>query len=575
MVKKLLVLCGSFSSRIKKIQFLLFILILAGTGIAGGGAGLYAQSSGAEAGAGTASNSKFKQRIEWSADKNAFEYKVEIRSSGKIIKTFNTSDNFVNLNLPAGFYDYRVTVYDFLGRESDVSAWQKFEISKASEPVFNNVEPDVEVDVSAGKKIVLPVEVDHVAEGASVALVNLKTGEKIKGTLIMSGAGTTAAGAGAAGAVAATGKSEIKKASAEFPKISAGEWKLVVENPSGLTSESPSIAITTVDKEKERKAAEKAAEKAAKEAAELAEREERDRLAAEEADRKAAEKAEKERLAAELAEQEAREKAEREAAELAEKERQAEEKARLAEEKARLEAEEKERIAEEKARLAEEKERLATEEAERKKEEELARKEEAEKKKAARAARKVLGIEVKAGAAAALDLFDSDLLNLKNFDTLTMNHLPEIVTLSPLASISYVPNLNWRIRPGLEISASGFMYENRSASFGQDEWEYTQMFCYNNVSASLIGQINLIPKILIDVKAGGGITEILVRTDYVRDREQSVKAFMYPALNAGASFEIVPVKNLVFEIGADYNMILSSKIHFSYLKPYLEVGVRF
>ena len=156
-----------------------------------------------------------------------------------------------------------------------------------------------------------------------------------------------------------------------------------------------------------------------------------------------------------------------------------------------------------------------------------------------------------------------------------MNHLPENVTLAPLVSISYVPNLNWRIRPGLEISASGFMYENRSASFGNDEWEYDQMLCYNNVWASLVGQITLLPKIFVDIKAGGGITEILVKTDYVRDREPAAKAFTYPVLNAGASFEIVPIKNLVFEIGADYNIILSTKIKFSYLMPYLEVGVRF
>lgn len=539
-VKKKLLTGGLFFSRHKKLQILLILFFLSGAGM------LVAQES---------SDSKFKQRLEWSADKNAFEYKVEIRSGGKIVKTFNTSDNFVNLNLPAGNYDYRVTVYDFLGREQDVSAWQKFEISKANEPVFNNVEENVEVDVSAGKKIVLPVEVDNVAEGASVVLVNVKTGEKIKGTLIVSGVAAGGAGAaGAASAAGAAGKSEIKKASAEFPKITAGEWKLVVENPSGLSSESQSIAIKTVDKEKEKKAA----EKAAKEAAELAEREERERLAREEAERKAAEKAEQERLAREESERLAREKAEQEriAAELAEQE---------AREKAEREAAEKA-----------EKERLAAEEAERKKEEELARAEEREKKKAARAARKSLGIEIKAGAAVALNLFESDLLQVKNYDTLTQGAMPENITLAPLASISYVPTLNWRFRPGLEISASGFVYESRSDAFGNDEWEYNQKFCFNNVQASLVGQLSLLPqKIFLNVKAGGGLTEILLSTEYVRDRDSTTKAFTYPSLNGGLSFEFVPLKYLVIEIGADYNRILSSKINFSYLMPYLEVGVRF
>ena len=61
----------------------------------------------------------------------------------------------------------------------------------------------------------------------------------------------------------------------------------------------------------------------------------------------------------------------------------------------------------------------------------------------------------------------------------------------------------------------------------------------------------------------------------MRDRESVTKAFTYPTLNVGVSFEFVPLKNLVFEIGADYNRILSNKLNFSYLMPYLEVGVRF
>ena len=163
-----------------KISRLLIIMLCLGSG-------LYAQSSA------DGSVSKFKQRLEWSADKNALEYKVEIRSGGKIVESFTTSDNFVNLNLPAGNYEYRVSVYDFLGRQQDVSAWQKFEISKANAPVFNNVEAAAEVDVSTGSKIVLPVEVDNVAAGTSVTLVNVKTGEKIKGELSLSSAGKSEA----------------------------------------------------------------------------------------------------------------------------------------------------------------------------------------------------------------------------------------------------------------------------------------------------------------------------------------------------------------------------------------------
>ncbi len=516
--------------------FLIFFLLIRITAI-------YAQDS---------STNNFKQRIEWSADKNAFEYKVEIRSGGKTVNTFTTSDNFVNLHLPAGSYDYRVTVYDFLGREQDVSAWQKFEISKANAPAFNNFEENVEVDISTSGKVTLPVEVDNVADGASVALVNVKTGEAIKGSLLLS----TAAGA------VATGKSEIAKASAEFPKISDGEWKLVVTNPSGLKSESPAIAVKTVDKEKERKAAELAAAKAEKEA------------------REAAERAEKE--AAELAAK--AEKEAREAAELAAKEE------KKAAERAAKEQKEKEKLAAKQLKsnnmyiMAEDDEEDDFDEIEATPEIEIAEapepEEEEEKEeqpeKPKRAPHKIWGLEVKAGASAAINLFDSDLLGLKNYDSVTQGAMPDNITPAPLAVISFVPNLSWRIKPGLEVSASGFVYESRSAAFGDDEWEYNQKFSYNNVQAALIGQLSLLPqKIFLNVKAGGGVTEILVDTEYVRDRQPTKKAFIYPKLNAGLSFEFVPFKYLVIELGADYNRILSNKINFSYLMPYLEVGVRF
>lgn len=506
-------LCGLLIHRIRKIQILLIFLIIAGAGKNI----LFAQETSA---------GKFKQRLEWSADKNAFEYKVEIRSGGKIVNTFTTSENFVNLNLPAGNYDYRVTVYDFLGREQDVSAWQKFEISKANAPAFSNVEENFEVDISSSGKIVLPVEVDNVAEGASVALVNVKTGEKIKGALVLS----SVAGA------AVSGKSEIAKASAEFPKIAAGEWKLVVTNPSGLSSESQAIAVKTVDKEKERREAELAAAKAEKEAEEA--RKAAEREAQKEAERLAKEQKEKEKIAA--------------------KELQTNSMYILAEDD---EEDEDFEESEPEIEIAEAPE--PEEEAE-------------EPEKTKRPPRKVLGIEVKAGGSAAINLFESDLLGLKNYDTLTQGAMPDNVTLAPLATISVVPNLKWRFRPGLEISASGFVYESRSVAFGDAEWEYNQKFCYNNVQAALIGQLRLLSdKIFLNVKAGGGLTEILVSTEYVGDREQTTKAFTYPKLNAGLSFELVPLKYLVIELGADYNRILSSKMNFSYLMPYLEVGVRF
>ena len=490
-----------FSGQFKKIKLLLFVLVLMCM------SAVYAQ------GTVDSVTGKFKQHIEWVSDPNALEYKVEIRSSGKALQSITTEDNYVNLNLPAGSYEYRITVYDFLGRAYDVSAWQKFDILKANPPSFAKVKQDVELDVSEGDKIVFPVEVDNVSSESKVTLVNTKTDEKIAGKLVIS---------------EPTGKSETGKASAEFPKVSSGDWKLVVENPSGLKSESPVISVKAVNKKAEKEKQEK--ERLAKE---KAEREEKERLEREqlEQERLAAEKAEQERIAAEKAEQERLEQE------------------RLAREQA--EREEQERL--ERERL--EQERLAAEKAEQEEAERLARE--------ARKNRKTLSIEVKAGGAVALNTFDADIWS-------------QFFAPSPYASISYVPNLDWFIKPGIEVFASGFTFENSSGTFGEDKWEYKNSFFYNNVQASLIAQLRLVSqKVYVNIKAGGGISEIILDTQYAHSREPSRKAFLYPKLNAGFSIEYIPLKHLVLELGADYNKILSSKVNDSYLMPYLQVGVRF
>ena len=536
-------------SRLKTIQIFLIVLIL----VSGGpGLGLlHAQSSGSSATTADGSG-KFQQRLEWNADANAFEYKVDVRTGGKITQIFTTSDNFVNLNLPAGSYEYRVTVYDFRGRVQDVTNWQRFEIAKANLPVFNKIEKKAEIDIAEGNKIVLPVEVDNISAGATVVLVNSKTGEKVSGALALTGA--------------AVGMSETGTARAEFPYVKDGEWKLVVENPSGLSAESEEITIKTFD-----------SKAIAKAEAEKAERERLEREAAERAERERIEREEQERLAAEKAARE-RAEAERLAAEQAERERIEAE--RLAAEQAERERAEAERLAAEQAeRERAEAERLAAEEAEREAAE-LAKREEAERRAEERRNRNTSGFELKLGAALALNIFESDVLKENNYDTLIKGSMPKDMIPAPYAAISYVPNLSWPVKPGLEISGGGFIFEGRSEPFDSKEWEYKQQFIVTQLQANLIARLPVIPalreKFFINVKAGGGILGINMTTSYYsNERPQSDYAFIYPKLNAGLSLEIIPVKHLVFETGADYNKTLSGMVNISYIMPYFAMGVRF
>ena len=512
------------SDRLKKIQIILLLLLCTGAGTTA----LFAQSAGGSSGSG-----KFRQRLEWNADNNAFEYKVEVRSGGKTVQTFTTSDNFVNLNLPAGNYEYRVSVYDFLGREQDVSGWQKFEISKANLPAFNNMEKTADFDIATGDKITLPVEVDNISAGAKVTLVNAKTGETVAGTLVMQGA--------------ATGMSEIGSAHAEFPLVSAGEWKLVVTNPSGLSAESAAITIKTHDS--------KAIAKA---------KAEEEKRAAEEAARLEAERLEAERLEAELLEAERLEAERLEAERLAELASQAEENT---DSSLRDEVEQNSDSS-----LRDEVEAIHSNE-------DLAESEELEDSESLRPSR-IIGIEAKLGASLAANLFDSDILKTKTYDTLTSGAFPANLTPAPYAALSIVPDFGWFIKPGLEVSGGMFFFEHRSASFASKPWEYRQKFTFTVMQANLVAQIppftGFRDKFFINVKAGGGLLSIKMQTGYYsNERDEVSQGFMYPKLNAGLSIELVPLKHLVIEAGADYNKVLSSKVNISYLMPYLSVGVRF
>ena len=475
-------LCGLIC-RLKKITILLILMLFGATTT------MYAQ--------------KFQQRIEWNADKNAYEYKFEVRQGETIIKSLVTTDNYVELNLPSGSYEYRVSVYDFLGRVQDRSDWQKLEIAKAALPTFNNIDTTTEIDPDKSERIVLPVELDNVTSGSSVTLVNTQTGAKTPGNLIMK--------------KSADGISETGQAEAEFTNIKDGEYTLVVENPSGLKSESPAITIKALDKAAEYEARAKAAKEARVQA-------------------------EKELI--KLSEQRKIEQPERERKEQEERERQEKE-----------EQERLEREAEEKA-LAE------------------------QEKKLAKKNRKAFGFETKVGPAMALTLFQDDILSRSNFDHISHSifkkDLNEKIILAPYAAISLVPNFHWIINPGLEVSAHALSFNHNQLNSEYYEAGFCQLFNVFSFQLNIVGQFRVHPeKFFVNLKAGGGVTDIVMRTQYPAGRSSTEHNYLYPKINAGLSIEFIPFKHLVMEAGADYNKILSSKVNVSYILPYVVLGVRF
>ena len=513
----------------------------------------------------------FTQTLNWSADPNVLEYKIEIRdSTGKTVKTLTTENNSISLSLGEGSYKYRITAYDFLGRESVSTEWISFDVLVAKQPEIKH-EKNLEALAEDGKSLELDLNVADVTSDTVAELVNVETGEKISGSLVLSSASSAAAGTGLSA-------SETHLATkAQFAEVPEGNWKLVVTNPSGLSSESEKFEVRDVIKEQKIAAQKAEEERLAREEAERKERErlEAERLAREEAERKEQERLEAERLAREEAERLERERLE------------AEERARLeAEQLAREQAEREE--AERLAREQEERERLEREEAER-----LAKEEAAAAKKAAREERKkkpALGIEFKVGSALVMNYFENDFYGFNNTNITFIDSMmgqkdekggsfPEELQLAPYVALSYVPDWGLPVNPGLEIRYHTFRLKHVEDDFkmiSTDEFEYTQQVNFNSIQANAIGQVKLIPqKILFNAKLGGGIMIVNAYTLYMRSRRNTSHYYIYPILGTGLSFEFIPFKHFVFEIGADYDIILSDKVNYSYPMPYLNMGVRF
>ena len=167
----------------------------------------------------------FSQHLEWKADKNAYEYKVELKSES--VSTFySTQQAFLDLQLKPGKYSYRIYVYDLLGRESSISTWTDFEILKASQPEITakSKEP---VLADGNGNISLDLDIEGINENSIVELI----ADPIQGKIVESNTDDST-------------DSETGSASkVEFSDVPEGRWRIRVTNQSGLSTESDVIEV--------------------------------------------------------------------------------------------------------------------------------------------------------------------------------------------------------------------------------------------------------------------------------------------------------------------------------------------
>lgn len=231
----------------------------------------------------------FPQKLEWKSNANALEYKVEVQNiaTGKS-QVLTTDKTSTEISLIPGKYRYRISAYDFLGKEASVSSWTNFEVFKANKPKIKDVEPSVKVQEETGS-VGIDVNISDINKDTKFELVN----ESLEGAISIEEK-----------SLMGTSSSETEKIThLDFKNVPPGKWRLRVTNASGLSSLSEVIEI-----EGEKKYSEEEVEKIKKEAEDAvrsemqAQVEEYKKIA--EAEKLAAEKAKAEEEAAEQQEDE-------------------------------------------------------------------------------------------------------------------------------------------------------------------------------------------------------------------------------------------------------------------------------
>ena len=179
-------------------------------------------------------NIVFAQKLTWQKYENIDHYRIEIEEISKTSRRAKvldktTEENSIEVNLPAGTYRYRISIYNVLGNLETKSEWKEFEIFKATQPKIESISPEnVEIEKDAEDK----------RKTLELTGENLLRQSKYR---ISDSGGTTDGKVETADGNSAT-------VTFYFQGFPAGEYKLTVKNPGGLESEA---AFTLTIKEPE------------------------------------------------------------------------------------------------------------------------------------------------------------------------------------------------------------------------------------------------------------------------------------------------------------------------------------
>lgn len=164
----------------------------------------------------------FTQRISWKQAENALEYKVIIEEiDSDFVKTYVTSQNYIDFSLDAGHYKYKIITLDFLGREANATEYKNFTIVKAQKPSIS-----LQKDMLAffnSSTLSVPLNVQNFVSGTKVQVINEETQETIKVNLAY--------------------RKKENLYVAKFRSLKPGRYYFTAENPSGLIGKSETYDV--------------------------------------------------------------------------------------------------------------------------------------------------------------------------------------------------------------------------------------------------------------------------------------------------------------------------------------------
>lgn len=161
-------------------------------------------------------SSALTQNLSWTPVDYASAYRLEIRAGDQLVFDRTGPVTSHRVALAAGFYQWRLTVYNLLGHVETVGSWQDLTVHKAVRPEIRRVRPG---RLTAGRAAELRLEGSGLSPQTRILLISEDGTARALAQGTPGGLDSLAVGVGA--------------------DVVSGRYTIRVQNPGGLEAEAP------------------------------------------------------------------------------------------------------------------------------------------------------------------------------------------------------------------------------------------------------------------------------------------------------------------------------------------------